>query len=192
MRVLPGIFAVTLALAAPLGLAADGDPELDRKIEEAARASYNFRVLLEKQVDVHSESGVVTLTGTVRDVEQKALAEQTVRSLPGVNQVENELAVATPGRERGDGWLELKIRGILLLRSNVSARNTDVAVRDGVVTLTGVADNATQRELTAAFARNVEGVKAVRNELRVREGPQATLADSSRDAYAPPAGGPAE
>lgn len=73
-----------------------------------------------------------------------------------------------PGRERGDGWLELKIRGLLLLRSNGSARRAHVSARDGVVTLTGEVEAEEQRELVAGMVRNIEGVKEVRNELRVR------------------------
>jgi Predicted periplasmic or secreted lipoprotein len=79
----------------------------------------------------------------------------------------NEVSAAVQGRERGDGWLELKIRGLLLLRSDVSARGTGVTVEDGVVTLTGVAHTEAQRELVEAIARNVEGVRGVRNEIRV-------------------------
>ncbi len=141
---------------------------MDRQIEQAARESYHLRMLLQQGVEVQSEAGVVTLKGKVQDIEQKALAEEAVRALPGVVQVENELDIHLPGRERGDGWLELKIRGLLLLRSNVSTRQTHVSVEDGIVTLSGVAENAAQRDLIEALARNVEGVKDVRNELRVR------------------------
>jgi osmotically-inducible protein OsmY len=149
----------------PLSLFADS--ATDRKIEDAAAASYNFRTVLEKQVKVKSENGVVTLTGTVLDREQKALAEDTVRGLPGVTDVRNQLEVAAPGPERSDGWIALKIRSVLLLRSNVSATNTDVSVHDGQVTLTGKAENQAQKELTGTYAREVEGVKSVKNEMTV-------------------------
>lgn len=155
-----------LLVVLPLTLAAD--PATDRKIEDAAAGSYNFRTVLEKQVRVKSEDGVVTLTGTVLDREQKALAEDTVRNLPGVSAVKNELELASPGPERSDGWIALKIRSVLLLRSNVSAVNTNVAVRDGNVTLTGLAESVAQKELTGAYARDVEGVKSVKNEITLQ------------------------
>jgi len=158
-------FLLLLTAAGPLSLFAD--PATDRKIEDAAASSYNFRTVLEKQVTVKSEDGVVTLTGTVLDREQKALAEDTVRGLPGVTDVRNQLEVASPGPERSDGWIALKIRSVLLLRSNVSATNTDVSVHDGQVTLTGKAENQAQKELTGTYAREVEGVKSVKNEMTV-------------------------
>jgi len=167
----PLLLLAWVAIAALLAAgAARADPETDRKIEDAARESYNFKAVLKKQVVVHAEEGVVTLNGTVHDRQQRTLAEETVRNLPGVVSVNNELEVASPEHERGDGWIALKIRGILLVRANVSAAQTDVVVRDGVVTLTGTVDDERQKELTAAYARSVQGVKEVRNRLQVRSG----------------------
>src|SRR5687768_7485740 len=103
----------SLLVILPLALLAD--PATDRKIEDAAASSYNFRTVLEKQVSVKAEEGVVTLSGTVLDQDQKALAEETARGLPGVREVNNQLEVATKGAERSDGWIALKIRSVLLL-----------------------------------------------------------------------------
>lgn len=165
-----------LLVLIPVALLAD--LETDRKIEKAAAASYNFRTVLEKQVNVKSEEGVVTLTGTVLDRDQKALAEETVRGLPGVTRVINQLEVASAGPERSDGWIALKIRSILLLRANVSATNTDVSVRDGNVVLTGMAESVAQKELTGSYAREVEGVKGVENNIVVKAGQVAEAARS--------------
>ena len=166
---------ILLLVLMPVALLAD--PETDRKIEKAAADSYNFRTVLEKQVNVKSDDGVVTLTGTVLDRDQKALAAETVRGLPGVNEIVNELEVATGGPERSDGWIALKIRSILLLRANVSATNTDVSVREGNVVLTGTAESAAQKELTASYAREVEGVKGVQNNIVVKS---SQVADATR------------
>ncbi len=155
---------LVLAIAWPAMVAA---AEIDRQIEEAAGASRSLRGILQQRVQLTSEGGVVTLRGMVQDVEQKALAEKAVRAIPGVARVENQLEVQFSGRERGDGWLELKIRGKLLLEPEVNTRGTHVSVLDGVVTLTGITETDTQRELIEVLARNVEGVKDVRNELRV-------------------------
>lgn len=168
--------AWALVMAAPLR----ADSESDRRIENAARSTYNFRVVLADEVGVEVESGVVTLSGTVLDRHQKALAEDTVRSLPGVAEVRNHLDIAAPGRERSDGWLELKIRGNFLLNPDVSVTKTEVSVRDGVVTLSGTADSLVQKEAAETHARNVEGVRAVRNEIQ--------LAPSRQQAAAAPAG----
>jgi osmotically-inducible protein OsmY len=80
----------------------------------------------------------------------------------------NEAVRSLPGPARADGWIELRIRSILLMRPNVSAAHTEVVVRDGVVTLNGTAASIAQRELTGAYARDVEGVRAVNNRLKVQ------------------------
>jgi osmotically-inducible protein OsmY len=160
------LLAAALLVTTPLLLLADS--ATDQKIEDAAAASYNFRTVLNNQVKVQAHDGVVTLTGTVLDRDQKALAENTVRGLPGVERVDNEIEVSSPGPERSDGWIALKIRSMLLLHANVSITNTNVAVHDGVVTLTGTAENEAQKELTEAYAKDVEGVKDVKNQIEVR------------------------
>ncbi|HYD84616.1 MAG TPA: BON domain-containing protein, partial [Opitutus sp.] len=88
------------------------DAETDRKIERAAQSSYNFRAILNNQVQVEANDGIVTLTGVVRDQQQKSLAEVTVRELPGVISVENKLETSSPMHERADGWIALKINGL--------------------------------------------------------------------------------
>ena len=160
------------ALASPMVTATEGD----RRIEAAARDARALRGLLAERVEVTSEGGVVTLRGTVQDLQQKARVEKVVRGIPGVVRVENELQVPFSERERGDGWLELKIRAKLVLESEVNLRGTHVSVLDGVVTLTGITETDTQRELIEVIARNVEGVKDVRNELRVQ--PVRAIAES--------------
>jgi osmotically-inducible protein OsmY len=158
------------------------DVETDRKIERAAQSSYNFRAILNNQVQVAANDGSVTLTGVVRDQQQKSLAEVTVRELPGVISVENKLETSSPMHERADGWIALKINGLLFLRSQVSARQTDVTVQDGIVTLRGIAETPEQKLLTESIASGVEGVKSVRNEMQVRHATERatdTLADDA-------------
>jgi osmotically-inducible protein OsmY len=152
-------------LASPLALFASS--QTDRKIEDAAKASYNYRTVLEDHVTVKARDGVVTLSGTVQDKDDKALAEDTVQNLPGVTGVQNDIVVKSDFPEHSDKWMALKIRGRLLVKANVSATSTKVAVLNGAVTLTGTADNLAQKELTEVYAREIEGVKSVRNDIAV-------------------------
>jgi osmotically-inducible protein OsmY len=155
-----------LALAAcSAGLFAASDT--DRKIEEAAMASYNFRTVLQGKLEVKAENGIVTLSGTVPDAGQKALAEDTVTDLPGVVSVSNQINVVPPGPEHSDASIALHIKSQLLVKAYVSATATSVAVKNGVVTLGGTADNVAQKELTEFYASGVDGVKAVHNEMVV-------------------------
>jgi osmotically-inducible protein OsmY len=120
---------------------------------------------------VKANDGVVTLTGIVQDKDQKDLAADTVENLPGVTSVKNEITLKATYPEYSDSWMAFKIRSRLLVKANVSASNTTVAVQDGVVTLTGTVDNLAQKELTAAYAQDIDHVKSVKNDLVVKAQP---------------------
>lgn len=178
MKTLNKMTAGLLLLVVPVLLRADA--EMDRKIEGAAKASYNYRTVLEDHVKVKAKDGVVTLTGSVQDPDQRVLAENTVRDLPGVVQVENRIEVVPSAPEHSDGWIATKIRTKLMLKGNVSAMDTAVSVKEGVVTLTGTATSVAQKELTTAYVKEIEGVKSVNNLLVVPVDPTESRTFSDR------------
>src|SRR4051812_47119546 len=178
MKPIQKMTACLLLLVAPALLRADGAS--DRKIEAAAKDSYNYRTVLEDHVKIKVNDGVVTLSGTVPDSDQRALAEDTVRNLPGVVQVDNRIKVESAAPEHSDGWVATKIHTKLLVSNNVSTVNTKVDVRDGVATLTGKADSTAQKELTTAIVQDIEGVKSVNNQLTVAEAPAPTRTSGDR------------
>ncbi len=161
--------------AAPVMLFANSQ---DSQIEDAAKASYNFRAVLNDHVKAHSDNGVVTLTGRVEDRDQKALAEDTVRNLPGVVSVVDKIKVESEPAEHSDAWIALKIRSSLLFHANVSAADTKVDVTNGTVLLTGTVANAAQKDLTEAYAKDIEGVQSVTNELTIKENPSMDSSSS--------------
>ena len=173
---------IFISLALPAALFAR--PADDRKIEIAAQASYNYPTVLEDRIKVKVQEGVLTLTGSVADKDDKALAQDTVEHFPGVAGVKNEIVVVAAPAEGSDAWLALKIRTQLLVKASVSASTTTVAVQDGVVTLGGHAANLAQKELTAIYTQEIEGVKAVVNTIVVKDqtGAAETLADKIDDA----------
>jgi osmotically-inducible protein OsmY len=173
--------ALLIIAASPVSLLAT--TSVDPKIEEAAKESYNFRTVLADKVDVKSLDGVVTLTGKVDDRNQRDLAEDTVAGLPGVVRVENDVVVSPELQEHSDQWIALSVRSTLLLKSHVGATATTVEVANGVVTLKGTAESVAQKELTEEYAKEVEGVKAVRNEIVVAQNPPAkTMGENVDDA----------
>jgi osmotically-inducible protein OsmY len=169
-RTLLASLLLLAATTAPVLVRADA--VTDRRIEQAARESYNYRTVLKENIQIQVRDGQVTLTGTTTDPDHKTLAEETVRNLPGVTGVTNRIEIAPAPPEHSDGWIALKLRTKLLLKGNVSAANTNVVVQDGVVTLTGTAANLAQKELTGVYAREVEGVKEVSNQLVVTPVPE--------------------
>lgn len=163
----PAAVLLTLALAlmagAPLAAA-----ETDEKIVDAARSSYVFKTFLaDDAIRTESKEGVVTLTGSVKEESHKQLAQETVAGLPGVKSVENRIEIKDSPPEHSDTWLYLKVKGTLAYHRSVSGYGTQVELKQGVVTLRGEASSEAQKELATEYAKDVEGVKEVVNEMTV-------------------------
>jgi hyperosmotically inducible protein len=161
--------------------------DVDDRIESSAKKTYVFKTYLKNDsIKTESKNGAVTLTGTVAEASHKSLAQDTVESLPGVRSVDNQLTVkgAIPA-EHSDGWLSTKVKTTLLFHRNVSATGTDVYVKDGIVSLRGEASSMAQKELTGEYAKDVEGVKEVNNEMTIAKTPakpRETMGDKIDDA----------
>ena len=142
--------------------------ETDDQIISSAKDSYVFKTFLKDgDVQIQSRDGVVTLSGTVTEESHKQLAQETAASLPGVESVNNELELkGERPAEMSDTWITLKVKSTLLFHRSVSAM-TEVSTKDGIVTLKGEADNQAQIDLTTEYAKDVEGVKKVKNEMTV-------------------------
>jgi len=161
------IWAAVAALVTFVPLQAS---EIDDRIESSAQKSYVFKTYLKgNDIKIQSNNdGVVTLTGTVADEFHQSLAQETVTGLPGVKSVDNrlELKGERPAKN-SDAWLITKVKTAFLFNRNVSASQTEVNAKDGIVTLRGEANSQAQRELTTEYAKDVEGVKDVKNKMTV-------------------------
>lgn len=143
------------------------------------RETYVHRTFLKEDAIVCSEvGGTVVLEGTVAEESHRILAQETVACLPGVIRVENHLKVAADQAsasgviaemvaEFTDRWIARKLRLTLLFHRNVSATSTNIAVKDGIVTLTGISTSSAQCDLTSEFAKDIDGVKGVVNDMTV-------------------------
>jgi osmotically-inducible protein OsmY len=156
------------------GVSANAATTMDSRIESSAKQSYVFKTYLQDDdIKIQSKNGAVTLTGVVSENFHKSLALETVTGLPGVMSVDNRLEVkGAPPTANSDSWLRDKVRVALLFHRSVSAAKTEVDVKEGVVTLRGEAASQSQKELTAEYARDVEGVKDVNNEMTVSQNPK--------------------
>jgi osmotically-inducible protein OsmY len=141
----------------------------DDRIESTAKKSYVFKTFLKgDDIKIQSKEGAVTLTGTVADNHHKSLAQETVASLPGVKSVDNRLEIkGTPPAENSDAWIMTKVKATLLYHRSVSGFATEVNAKDGIVTLQGEAPSQAQKDLTTEYARDIDGVKSVNNEMTV-------------------------
>jgi osmotically-inducible protein OsmY len=133
--------------------------KMDNRIESSAKNSYVFKTYLQADdIKIKSEDG---------EESHKSLAQETVADLPGVKSVDNMLEVkGTPPAKNSDAWITTKVKTMFLFHQNVSAM-TEVSTKAGIVTLQGKAANEAQKDLTTEYAKDVEGVKGVNNEMTV-------------------------
>ncbi|HXD00978.1 MAG TPA: BON domain-containing protein [Verrucomicrobiae bacterium] len=161
--------------------------DTDDRIESSANKSYVFKTYLkDDSIKTESKNGAVTLTGTVADSSHKSLAQDTVEGLPGVKSVDNQLVVKGEApAEHSDSWIGWKVKTALLFHRNVTATGTTVYVKDGIVTLQGEASSMAEKELTTEYAKDVDNVKEVRNEMTIATTPVVageTMGDKIDDA----------
>ncbi len=160
--------------------------QTDGRIESAAKNSYVYKTYLKDDaISTVSKDGVVTLSGTVNEYSHRELAQETVSNLPGVKSIDNQLVYnGEQPAENSDGWLSMKVKGSLLFNRYVSAVKTQVYVVDGIATLKGEAESQAQKDLTGAYAKDVNGIKEVRNEMTIAavNPPQPTMSDKIDDA----------
>ena len=161
--------SVTLAVGGPIHTS-----ESDNRIESSFKESYVYNTYLkDESIKIDVNDGVVALNGSVSAESDRSLAEELASSIPGVLLVENHIETdAEIDAENADTWMGRKVKMALLFRSSVSARNTTVDVEDGIVTLTGEASSQAQKELTTAYAQDIDGVIEVRNHMDVIDAPE--------------------
>ena len=179
---LAAVVSAMLITSSPLRAAST-----DSRIESSAAKSYTFKTYLKNDsIKTVSKDGIVTLTGTVAEESHKSMAENTVASLPGVKSVDNQLKVSgEQPAEHSDAWITTKVKTALLFHRHVSATGTTVYTKDGVVTLQGEASSLAQKELTTEYARDIDNVKEVKNEMTIAKTPatpKETMGDKIDDA----------
>lgn len=148
--------------------------DIDRRIESAFKNSYVFKAYLKgDDIQIHSQDGVVTLTGTVSEETHLSLAADTAADLPGVKSVDNKLEVKGETPEKNsDAGIHMKIKTMLMLHGNLDGADTEVEVKDGRVTLRGEASSPSAKELTTEYVKDVEGVTGVDNQMTVAKPPR--------------------
>jgi hyperosmotically inducible periplasmic protein len=124
------------------------------------------------EVDV--KDGIVTLRGDASSQAQKELTTEYTKDVEGVKDVNNEMTVTkslknprTVGEKIDDASITAQVKTTLLYHRSTSALNTKVDTKRGVVTLSGKAGNAAEKDLAAKLANDVYGVKGVNNLMTI-------------------------
>lgn len=119
-------------------------------------------------INVETRAGVVTLFGIVHSQEAKAAAAEVTRKVSGVKRVVNDLQVMTRAKEAAvkvrDEDIESDVKKAF---EKADFKDIGVEVKNGVVRLTGTVPTGTRRLEAAVLARSIQGVRAVKDELRL-------------------------
>ena len=86
------------------------------------------------------------------------------------------------GTGANDTWLWVKTRFDLATADDLRDSTINVDVDNDVVTLTGTVASAAQKTRAEAVAKSVEGVKSVRNQLKVQAANANANANANRNA----------
>lgn len=120
------------------------------------------------------KEGIVTLQGETESQAQKDLTTEYAKDIDGVKDVKNEMAVLQPtkktpmlGYKIDDASITAQVKMALLYHRSTSALNTSVTTEKGVVTLSGKAKNAAEKDLVTKIVDDVNGVKSVKNHMTI-------------------------
>lgn len=175
--------AVTVALLVLLSMTAmtamAATNRYDQQIQQAVSQKIQKAKQL-KNVSSSVEDGIVTLTGTVSLYRDKLDAANKAKKIENVSGVRNDIAVA--GENVADTQLQQKLaKKVAYDRVGYfdnSFNYIAVAVKDGVVTLTGDAYWDVPRADAMAIVAGMPGVKDVVDDVKVL--PTSTFDDSIR------------
>ena len=168
---LPGVKSVDnkLAIKGPTPLE-NSDAWLTAKVKTMLLFHRNVSAMTE----VNTTNGIVTLQGKATSQAQMDLTTELVKDVDGVKGVKNEMTIGkiakkkqTVGGKIDDASITAQVKMTLLYHRSTSAINTSVTTKRGVVTLTGKAKNAAEKDLAAKYANDVNGVKSVNNQMTI-------------------------
>ena len=150
-----------LAFSAPVHAKQIVDIDITRAIESKLLSDDAVDANL---VDIKTQQGVVTLTGTVDHILAKERAEKIAENVIGVRAVINRMDVK-PRLFSNENELQKAIEDALLLDPATDSYEVTVTVNKGVVTLTGTVDSWQERRLCETVSKGVPGVIDVKNQI---------------------------
>ena len=139
----------------------------DGDIADAVRDTFRYdpRVLSSEAL-VSVREGVVTLSGTVSNLQAKRAAEQDARNVVGVWDVHTTLKVRTE-RDSPDAGIRQTILDALVRNPYVSHIEFRVTVQNGKATLYGHVNNHFEQEQAGEVAAGINGVLEIENRVDV-------------------------
>ena len=124
-----------------------------------------------REVSVETMKGEVFLRGKVDSEEAKAAAMDVAKGIEGVKNVKNDLQVVPAAARKAVTANDKEITKAVESRFSKDAqlKKIDVRTDAGVVVLTGEVPNISVSAKASEMAFRVDGVKSVKNELRMTQ-----------------------
>jgi hyperosmotically inducible periplasmic protein len=121
----------------------------------------------------NSNTGIISSTNSnAGNANRWANANSVTREEYDKNraQYEAEKGASTIGQGANDSWLWFKTRAALLTTEDLRESTVNVDVENDVVTLRGTVETQAQKTKAEQVAKGIQGVKSVKNELKVAPG----------------------
>jgi len=120
------------------------------------------------EIGVAAESGIVTLSGTVKSLPQKWAAEKAAQRVSGVKAITDEIAVKLPGdSEIGDTEIARAAVNAIDWNASVPKGRIAIIVAHGWITLEGAVQFHYERVAAEYAVRGITGAKGVTNLISV-------------------------
>ena len=124
-------------------------------------------------ISVKTDKKVVTLSGFVESQAQAEQAVTVAKGVEGVSSVSDKLHVRNGSDKSvsgyaGDTATTSEIKAKLLADDIVPSRHVKVETTEGVVQLSGTVESNAQSARAESIAKAVDGVKSVKNDLKVK------------------------
>ncbi|ASG89722.1 molecular chaperone OsmY [Salmonella enterica] len=124
-------------------------------------------------ISVETNKKVVTLSGFVESQAQAEAAVKVAKGVEGVTSVSDKLHVrdnkeGSVKGYAGDTATTSEVKAKLLADDLVPSRKVKVETTDGVVQLSGTVETQEQSDRAESIAKAVDGVKSVKNDLKVQ------------------------
>ena len=169
---------VASALIAALGTAVSKASEKTRVNDSWLAATTKIALFADPRVKggpvyVEAKQGLVMLRGTVDSHVAKNASEDVAKGLDGVKGVKNDLMVVAPSRRVAvrddDAAITARVKHHIIKESRLKSTDIDVKTNAGVVSLTGEVSSIVNSAQASWTAWQVYGVKAVQNDLTLKE-----------------------
>jgi osmotically-inducible protein OsmY len=141
------------------------DDEILKDVKEALKWE---PLLHDVRIMVEVKNGVVTLSGKTGNYRRKLAANQAVARTKGVKIINDKIEVCLPVYDSlDDRIINIEINNALRWHGAVPADKITVAVKNGIVTLTGHADELYQQEAALNAISHLRGIKDIINHITI-------------------------